>query len=307
MKLSYVIVAGGFEDSYGNGTITSVEAFTGDLGKKHLPDLPNDFVGGSVFMHNGNVFSLGSCSTWDTSFQLEHGTWKMHGTLNGDLSGESRFSYSAVTTKTAIFIFGGDPFRSKYEYLPKDSKTWLVGKTEIPGGFESGCAIAVKSEQEIWLIGGHWTEKRILSFNVNNHTFKELPHQLNVERRSHQGAIIPYSNKIMITGGFNEKDNRLKSTEVLDPETGSVTMASPMNIDRCTHGMGVMTINDEERLAVFGGYSLTLGLLDCVELYNTQTKSWDTTNIKLSKPMFEFGFLNVKLGDIISQLKSSIE
>ena len=111
----------------------------------------------------------------------------------------------------------------------------------------------------------------------------------------------------MITGGFNDKDNRLKSTEVLDPETGSVIMASPMNIDRCSHGMGVITINDEERLAVFGGDSLTLKLLDFVELYNPQTRSWDTTNIKLSKPMFEFGFLNVKLGDIISQLKSSIE
>ena len=60
MKLSYVIVAGGFENTYGTGAVTSVEAFTGDLGKKHLPDLPNDFVGGSVFMNNGNVFSLTS-------------------------------------------------------------------------------------------------------------------------------------------------------------------------------------------------------------------------------------------------------
>ena len=57
-----------------------------------------------------------------------------------------------------------------------------MGKTEIPGGFKSGFAIAVKSEQEIWLIGGTWTEKRILSFNVNSHTFQVVPFQLNVGR-----------------------------------------------------------------------------------------------------------------------------
>ena len=41
----------------------------------------------------------------------------------------------------------------------------------IPDGFWDGCAIAVKSEQEIWLIGGYETEKRILRFDVKNHTF----------------------------------------------------------------------------------------------------------------------------------------
>ena len=55
-------------------------------------------------------------------------------------------------------------------YLPKDSTFLLMGKTEIPVGFWLGCAIAVKSDQEIWLIGGAQTDKRILSFNVKDHT-----------------------------------------------------------------------------------------------------------------------------------------
>ena len=56
-----------------------------------------------------------------------------------------------------------------------------MGKSRIPGGFDRGFAIAVKSGQEIWLIGGDGTEKRILSFDVESHTFQELPFQLKEE------------------------------------------------------------------------------------------------------------------------------
>ena len=168
MRLSFIIVAGGFEyiKMNGTGTITSVEAFTGDLERQRLPDLPEDFMGGPVFMHNGHISTLGSCnSAKDMCFQLDHGIWKPHGTVI-----ENRFS-STVTTKAATFIFGGELTSTTYEYLPKDSKSWLMGKTEIPGGYSNGCAIAVKSDQEIWLIGGYGTEKRILSFDVNDYTF----------------------------------------------------------------------------------------------------------------------------------------
>ena len=128
--------------------------------------------------------------------------------------------HSVVATQVATFVFGGDNSRKSYEYLPKDSMTWLMGKTEIPGGFCAGCAIAVKSEQEILLIGGYQTEERILSFNVRDHTFQELPSQLNVGRFGQSCAFIPNTNKVMITGGhcnFNDLD----STEILDTEDGN--------------------------------------------------------------------------------------
>ena len=78
-----------------------------------------------------------------------------------------------------------------------------MGKIEILGGFEDGCAIAVKSQQEIWLIGGCGTGMRILSFDVSDHTFQVMPFQLNVGRQGHRCAFIPNANKIMITGGDN--------------------------------------------------------------------------------------------------------
>ena len=129
--------------------------------------------------------------------QLDHGIWKDHSFLI-----QKRIQHSAVTTQTATFVFGGECSRKTYEYLPKGSSTWLMGKTEIPMGFDLGCAIAVKSDQEIWLIGGTRTKKRILSFNVNDHTFKELLFQLNKERSGHSCAFIPNTKKVMITGRF---------------------------------------------------------------------------------------------------------
>ena len=204
---------------------------------------------------------------------------------------------------------------TRMSIFQKGSTSWLMGKTEIPGGFLRGCAIAVKSDQEIWLIGGLETTKRILSFDVNDHTFKELPFQLNVGRKGHRCALIPNTNKVMVTGGDDNSSNDtmwiLNSTEILDTEDGSVSMASPMNSKRSIHGMGVLTIKGEDRLTVFGGYSGSKygcfdgrSWLDSVETYNSQAEKWETSDIKLSEEKDIYGSLTVKISDIFSELQS---
>ena len=115
----------------------------------------------------------------------------------------------------------------------------------------------------------------------------------------HRCAFIPNTNKIMITGGHDY--SCLDSTEILDTEDGSVTIERPMNFKRVGHGMGVITINGDERIAVFGGYD-GRNELDSVELYNTQTEIWETADFKLREARSSFGFLKIQLGDIISQL-----
>ena len=245
--------------------------------------------------HNGTILLCGGWNDEKKCLKLHHGTWKEHSTFNVE-----RVCHSAVSTQATTFIFGGIYSITTYEYLPKDSTKWLMGKTEIPGGFYYGFAIAVKSGQEIWLIGGADTKKRILNFNVESHTFQVLPFQLNMGRYGHSCAFIPNTNKIMITGGLNNEF--LHSVEVLDIESGSVTMGIPMNSRRSGHGIGVVTINVEDRIAVFGGYD-GKNSLDSVELYNTQTEKWEMTQLKLSEPKFGFSSLTVKLGDILSNLQ----
>ena len=104
----------------------------------------------------------------------------------------------------------------------------------------------------------------------------------------------------MITGGHDY--SCLDSTEILDTEDGSVTIERPMNFKRVGHGMDVITINGDERIAVFGGYD-GRNELDSVELYNTQTEKWEMADLKLSEAKFIFSFLTVKLGDILSKLQ----
>ena len=288
-RISGIIVAGGVG--------SSVDFLTGDRRIKQLPNLPDRIYGSSMVAHNGTILFCGGENNSNKSLQLDHGTWKEHCTLN-----EKRDLHSAVTTQAATFLFGGEYSDKTYEYLPKYSTKWLIGKTEIPGGFKSGFAIAVKSDQDIWLIGGFGTKKRILSFNIESHTFQVLPYQLNVGRYGHRCAFIPNTNKIMIAGGHGFLD----STEILDVEDGSVTMASRMNSKRVYHGMGVVTINGEDRLAVFGGYErfdiIERTELDSVELYNTETEKWETADFKLREAKYDFSFLTIKLGDILYQL-----
>ena len=228
--------------------------------------------------------------------QLDKGTWREHSTLN-----MSRIGHSAVATQTATFFFGGILSNTTYEYLPKDSNTWLTGKTNIPGGFHSGCAIASKSESEIWLIGGSTCGRRILRFNVNDHTFHSTPSRLNVRRNEPRCAFIPKTNKIMITGGFHTPTATwLDSTEMLDTEDGSITMASPMNFKRDGHGIGIVTIGNEDKLAVVGGKDgdiITHSEYHRAEFFNTQSKEWEITNA-LPVVHKDFGFLSVKLADI---------
>ena len=228
--------------------------------------------------------------------QLDHGIWKVHSEFD-----RTRTNPSLVTTETASFFFGGRfDSGTTFEYLPNDSNTQLNGKTDIPGGFWDGAAIAVKSEKEILLIGGFATEERILSFNVNDHTFLELPIQLNKARYGHKCAYIPNTDKIMITGGRGKDEKVINSCEILDTTDWSITRASPMNSRRCFHGMGVITINGKDRLAALGGHDREKKMLDNVEVYNTKTQKWETTDLKLNEPKEKFGFLTVKLGDVIS-------
>ena len=273
-------------------------------GKIELPNLPKEITKDeystncSMFIHDGalmvcgggtNMYYVGNygiAEPWKC-FQLDNGIWKEHSTLN-----QKRGCSAIVTTNKGTFVFGGNQFCKSYEYLPIGSNKWKNGKPgRLPGGIFDACAIEVKSKQEIWLIGGNPKTKRILSFDVNSHTSKVLPFKLIKEREYHACAFIPGTSKILVTGGISGVIHQT-SCEIIDTENGTVKMASDMNYVRCSHGMGVINVNGEERLAVFGG---TDGYAhDSIELYNPKTQKWELAkDLAIDIPRSSFGFTNI--------------
>ena len=297
--LSSVIIAGGF--NYGIDAQRTVEILSEAPRVKQLPNLSSyDFAFSTMILHNKTILLYGGIDNARKCFQLKSGTWIYHSTFN-----EARIASAAVATEKGTFVFGGGKSPNTYEYLPKDSTMWQKGKVPIPDGFKNGCAIAVNSGQEIWLIGGRETERRILSFYVNWHAFEISSLKLNVERESgHNCAFIPNTNKIIVAGGTGDdrfsKMNRLESSVVIDTEKRRLVMARRMNTKRMDHGIGTITFNGEERLAVFGGRNDEDGHLDSVEVFNAQTNQWERTDIKLKEGKTGFGYLTVLMKDIIS-------
>ena len=146
-RISGIIVAGGYDVSH-----NECYFLAGNLGIKQLPTLPHNIKYSSMVLHNGTILLCGGSGNEKKCLQLDHGIWKEHSTLNVE-----RTCHSVVTTQAATFVFGGFNTSKTYEYLPKGSTKWIIGKTVIPRGFQIGCAIAVKSGKEIWLIGGYGT------------------------------------------------------------------------------------------------------------------------------------------------------
>ena len=298
---SSVIIAGGYgpQSASTEGKMyDSIEVISNSSNKKiELPKVPSKLSECSLFIHNGSLMFCGGYnknSIERKCYKLVEGKWKQHSTLN-----QPRFGASVVHTEKGTFLFGGDVYNLKptFEYLPNEANEWKVGeKPEIPNRSRVGFAIEVKSKHQIWLIGGTSFDENgrsiltnILSFDINSETFQELPFKLNVGRFSHACAYIPGTNKILVTGGSTSRKSYNDSSEIIDTEDGSVTMAGSMNLCRVGHAMGVINVNGEERLAVLGGANKAGGRPSAVELYNAKTDQWELSDIMLDEPRCNFG------------------
>ena len=96
---------------------------------------------------------------------------------------------------------------------------------------------------------------------------------------------------LLVTGGVCHEED-LNQTEIIDTETGTVTMAGHMNVPRSCHGIGIVEVNGEQRVAVFGGYYGRNN--NTVELFDAKTQQWEFTDeLKLNIPRMSFGFVSI--------------
>ena len=80
MRSFSIIIVGGREYMQ----LTDVEVITPDLGIKKLPRLYNfqTFVSSSMVIHDGSILLCGGKCNQQKCLSFDHGTWKLHSTLN---------------------------------------------------------------------------------------------------------------------------------------------------------------------------------------------------------------------------------
>merc|ERR1712223_1676592 len=188
--------------------------------------------------------------------------------------------------KNAVYLFGGR-FEPTYEYMVNDENVWQEGKTTIPGGFREGCVVKLNNN-ELALIGGGGTERRIMKFNTATKVFTENWGRLKQPRYGH--ACVPLGNNILVVGGVGKA-----SSELINIEDGrqSETEVGDLNSERNYFGLVSLGGNMKKILAI-GGRDARGGTdHDSVEEYDENTGQWKNVNMKLSEKKSGFGYLAV--------------
>ena len=73
-----------------------------------------------------------------------------------------------------------------------------------------------------------------------------------------------------------------------------------INTKRYNHGMAVITNDNEDLLALFGGHDGG-DFLDSVETLNPRTRKWEVSDLKLKEAKYYFGYISLP-NDFISNL-----
>ena len=236
---------------------------------------------------NKEVVICGGISKKTSCLKLVNGAWKTF----AELKEERTNGHVAVSMEDRTFIFGGldnneQAFKKSSEVLEHGSESWKEGPT-VPGkGIRNGCGVAI-SEDELLLIGGGLTSKRIIKYNMTSNTWKN---EISLETGRERHSCAWFKDQIFITGGWKE----LKSVDILTLDPFNISKGNELNVGRFNHGLGLIHHKGRLTLAAFGGMGSSSNKLDSVEVFNEVTKTWKlSTTLKLSEKKTAFDFLSV--------------
>ena len=195
--------------------------------------------------------------------------------------------------KNGVYIFSGDKTKNTWEWLPDGENKWQIGTCSIPNTFEEGCAVKINDE-EILLIGGWQTFKRVLKFNTITKSFTNLGDVLKqVGKYGH--ACTRFEDKVIVTGGtkgypyFTDS----ASTEIIHINDLTTTYTTGSLVQaRSYPGLVVVHVENKPTVLAVGG-SNDMNVLDSIEMWNPINETWTMTSMKLSEPRFNFGILSL--------------
>ena len=70
-----------------------------------------------------------------------------------------------------------------------------------------------------------------------------------------------------------------------------MTHGNPLVVERSMHGIGVMNIENQEKLVVFGGANHSEKEMDSIEIFDEKTEKWYLADFKLNEPRTDFAFM----------------
>ena len=112
-------------------------------------------------------------------------------------------------------------------------------------------------------------------------------------RYAHGCALI--NDKIIVSGGFDERGYILRSTEIIPLTTGAVPrFGGNLNIARSYLGLLAVGGGRFPRILAFGGYNPlgpSAGYLNSIEIWNDETEEWTMAPFSMKEARSGFGYL----------------
>jgi Putative Ig domain/Galactose oxidase, central domain len=144
----------------------------------------------------------------------------------------------------------------------------------------------------VLITGGNFTDTlssaEIFDPNANGGTggFTATANPMNSVRQLHHADLLP-NGLVLVSGGLDNFNNALASTELYDPAAGTFTLSGNMNTARGNHGTALLS---NGQLLVQGGLTgpgNSLVLTSTAELYNPATGTFATTT-SMSQPRGQY-------------------
>ena len=67
-----------------------------------------------------------------------------------------------------------------------------------------------------------------------------------------------------------------------------------MNFERWLFGIGILNLENKDRVVVFGGMGQNYVSMNTVEVYIAENDTWQVIDIELQVENYQFGFLTIK-------------
>ena len=176
------------------------------------------------------------------------------------------------------------------DFLPEDTTEWTAGPAIPDMSCEMSCAVVIS--QLSFLIIHKW-DIREYQVDITDPTsssgwqsaskFPQLQ-----SRREHQRGCSKIGDQVVIGGGFNFQSEWLRSTEVLNLSTRTITYAGDLNSARAYFHMATLTINGQQTLLAFGGQPEPSNL-NSVEQFHTHNNTWTLAPTSMEEARSEYG------------------